>query len=516
MARDDGIPPAAQTEELISHFSSPLIKDNPYNFVNFVFPWGQKNTPLEGFHGPKQWQKEELLKIAAAVEENKKKYLRKETPDVYQLSVCSGRGPGKSALLAWLALWQMSTRIGSATVVVANTQEQLASRVFAEIGFWFGMLPNKYWFEKLQTSIIFKPWFAETMGRSDQLSLDAQYAYIKGFLWSDDGESSFAGVHNPRGTMVLFDEASGIPDHIWKVSKGFFAMISLYRFWCVFSNPRSNTGSFFETFHKNREFWNTRVIDSRTVEGLDKKLFASIIAENGLDSDETRIEVLGEFPRQGDFQFISRSIVTDAVDRKLDRMDDHAALVMGVDVARYGDDTTCIRFRQGRDARSFPPIILKRFSNMQVANQVADLITKHNPAAVFVDAGAGAGVIDRLREMGYTILEVNFGSKSEDSRYADHRTELWARMRDWFPGGMIPNERKLIDDCCGPMYEITGRSDRLKLESKEKMKKRGLASPDNADALAITFHAKVPGKMTTLSKSHRRTLRRAPYKPFGG
>jgi hypothetical protein len=320
--------------------------------------------------------------------------------------------------------------------------------------------------------------------------------------------------------MLIFDEASGIPQSIYTVSKYFFTEPSAYRFWLLFSNPRSNAGPFFECFHKFREYWFTRQLDSRTVEGTDKELFRQTVEQYGEDSDEARIEVKGQFPKQGDKQFISRAEVQDAMKRELDRYDDHAALVMGVDPARFGDDSTVIIFRRGRDARSIPAVKLKGADNMQVANKVAELIELHNPDAVFIDAGAGAGIIDRLRERGFQrIHEVWFGSNSEAPEYADHRTELWGRMRQWIPGSMLPEDSNLADDLCGPEYEFQGREDKIKLESKEKMKKRGLSSPDNADALAVTFHAKVlrrarPGERPDGSSRRSRKYRGSDYRIF--
>lgn len=147
---------------------------------------------------------------------------------------------------------------------------------------------------------------------------------------------------------------------------------------------------------------------------------------------------------------------------------------------------------------------MKGCDNMKVANECARLIDQYSPDAVFIDAGAGTGIIDRLREMGYKCFEVWFGSKAEDEQYADHRTELWGRMRDWLGGGMIDLDEELKDDLCGPEYEFFGKEDRLKLESKEKMKRRGLSSPDNGDALAVTFHAKVArGDQRTSTKARR-------------
>lgn len=356
------------------------------------------------------------------------------------------------------------------------------------------------------------PWLASVM--EEKLKIDKQYYYAKGELWNEDNPDSFVGAHNPLGMMVVFDEASGIPQPIWTVSEGFFTENSIYRFWFVFSNPRSNTGPFYNCFHEHREYWRTRKIDARTVEGLDRSVFDEIIKKYGSDSREARVEVTGEFPAQGDKQFISREIVADACVRDLERYDDHAALCMGVDPARFGDDSTVIRFRRGRDARSIPAVTLKGADNMEVANTCAELIEKFNPDAVFIDSGAGSGVIDRLKEMGFHVFEVQFGGAAEESGNFDHRTDLWDRMREWLGGAMLGREdeqdRKLIEDLVGPEYEFMGREDKIKLESKEKMKKRGLPSPDNGDALAVTFHCKVARKdWTAARKSPLRSARKA-------
>ncbi len=477
-----------------------------------AFPWGEKRTPLEGLTGPREWQKEELLKIADFIKENKRRLAAGESPQTYKCAISSGRGPGKSTLVAWLTLWQLSCQLGSTVILTANTDSQLTNKTFGEVGKWLTLSINSYWFERIQKGLMPAPWLATAM--KEKLKIDQQYYYAKGELWNEDNPDAFAGAHNPLGMMVIFDEASGIPQPIWTVTEGFFTERSIYRFWFAFSNPRSNTGAFHDCFTRHRDFWRTRKIDARTVEGLDRAVYDEIIQKYGDDSREARVEVKGEFPTQGDRQFISRSIVADACDRELDRQDDYAALCMGVDPARFGDDSTVIRFRRGRDARSIPAIVLKGADNMVVANKCAELIEKFNPDAVFVDSGAGSGVIDRLKEMGFKVFEVQFGSSSEDPQYYDHRTELWGRMRDWLGGAMIGREsdedRKLIEDIVGPEYEFMGREDKIKLESKEKMKGRGLASPDNADALAVTFHAKIARKDWLASRnSVHRTVRKA-------
>lgn len=234
-------------------------------------------------------------------------------------------------------------------------------------------------------------------------------------------------------------------------------------------------------------------MDSRTVEGTDVSVYEEIIRKHGEDSDEARVEVKGEFPRQGDKQFISRELVVGALERDVPE-DRWAPLIMGVDPARFGDDSTVIRFRQGRRADVIPPIKMKGADNMKVANECAHLINRYNPDAVCVDAGNGTGIIDRLREMHYKVHEVWFGSASPAPEYSNLRTYMWAEMRDWLRGGKIDNDPDLIDDLTAPEYKFQGTSDRIQLESKEQLKARGFSSPDNADALACTFAVKVARK----------------------
>lgn len=489
---------AIHETQLMTEMWDPAIADNPEAFVMFAFPWGKAGTPLENFHGPRTWQRDELQAITEHIKNNKILMQRGQTPLVYQSATASGRGIGKSALVAWLNLWMLSTRIGSTSINAANSETQLKSRTWAEVGKWHTLAMNRHWFEINTMSLKPELWFEKEL--KSQLNVDTGYYYAQAQLWSEDNPDAFAGVHNHNGVLLIYDEASGIPTPIWEVSKGFFTDPVPNRFWFVFSNPRRNTGAFFECFGRNRKYWRGIQIDSRTVEGTDKGYLNQIVESNGEDSDEARVEVKGQFPRQGDCQFISSSIVDLAVERQLET-DPHAALLMGVDVARFGDDESVIRFRQGRDARSIPSIVMKGADNMQLANQCADMIDKYNPDAVFIDAGNGTGVIDRLRERGYKVHEVWFGSASDQKEYFNKRTEMWARMREWLGGGCIDQKAELLDDLKGPMYKIMGRSDQTMLESKEEMKKRGLASPDHGDALAVTFFAKISRRDTPTSRN---------------
>ena len=131
---------AEQEKALMTEIWSMNVKDDPYNFVKFIFPWGEKDTPLEEFTGPRKWQEKILRDISINIQRNN----GKATPDMFRLAVASGRGIGKSALVAWLILWMLSTRLGSTTIVTANTEQQLRSRTWAELGKWLTLSTVSY------------------------------------------------------------------------------------------------------------------------------------------------------------------------------------------------------------------------------------------------------------------------------------------------------------------------------------------------------------------------------------
>jgi len=490
---------AEQERELMVNIWS--MADDPEAFVLYAYPWGKPNTPLHNKKGPRTWQRDELQQMKEHFQNNRRKLAEGKQPEVYKSGTVSGRGSGKSAFLSWVNHWHMSAHIGSTTIVTANTEEQLKSKTWAELGRWLTLAINRHWFDKQALSVKPQPWFKESI--EQQLKIDSTYYYAAAQTWSEENPDAFAGAHNEIGVLVEFDEASGIAEKIYTVTEGFFTEPSLYHMWFAFSNGRRNTGPFYEIFHKHRDYWRRRHIDSRKVEDVNLQVLNSIIERYGIDSDEARIEVLGLFPSKGEKQFISRDLVEDARDRDL-VLDDGAPLIMGVDPARFGDDKSVIRFRQGRNGRIIPPFKFKRLDNMELANQCASMIEKFNPDAVAIDAGNGTGVIDRLRELGFKVHEVWFGAKSSQKEYANKRTELWAEMRNWLSGACIDSDEDLKDDLVGPEYGFMGRTDAIMLESKEKMKSRGLHSPDDADALACTFAVKVARRDLRSSRHHSR------------
>ncbi len=470
------------------------FRDDPLSFVLYAFPWGQPNTPLENHKGPRTWQLEALMQMREHIQNNHNAVRQGLDPTMMKLARASGRGIGKSAFLAWISLWMFSCLPSSTVVVSANTEQQLKSTTFPEIRKWATMSINSRWFEHNAMSLRPAEWLIDSM--KETTKLDDAYWYIQARLWSEEAPDAYAGIHSQMGMCVLFDEASGIPSVIWPVAQGYFTDKTTHRFWVAISNPRNPSGEFFECFHSNRDQWNNATIDGRSVEENDHDLYESIIRQYGEDSDQARVEVYGQFPRQGDYQFIGRGLVDDAIEREV-WVDGGAPLLMGVDPARYGDDSAVIAYRHGRDARSIPFEQYKSCSLVELAEHVARGIERYKPDAVFVEGdGVGGGVVDILKTSGFRVTEVKTGGGAQDKEmYANHRTEMWGRVRDWLPSASLPDNKELADDLCAPMYEFSLKG-QLKLEQKEKLKKRGYSSPDWADALAMTFSRTISRKDT--------------------
>lgn len=452
------------------------LADDPLGFVRYAFPWGEEGTLLAGFsQGPDKWQADILSRLAAG---------RRERSGSVKIAVASGHGIGKSALIAWIILWFMSTRPHPQVVATANTRTQLETKTWRELAKWHKLAINAAWFEWTSTKFYLKAhpetWFAAAVP------------------WAKERSEAFAGTHEQH-VLFVFDEASLIHESIWEVTEG--AMTQAGSFWLAFGNPTRNTGRFHHCFHGGAHRWQTRQIDSRTCRMTDKAEIDKLISDNGEDSDYARIRVKGQFPRASWNQLISPEVVDRAASRTLPRRAHQGApRVLGVDVARFGDDASVIIRRQGLAAWGL--VIRRGLDLMTFASLVAREMDDFAPDAVFIDEGGlGGGVVDRLIQLGRTVIGINFGGQArEKERFANRRVEMWAALGRWLErGGSIPEQADLRRDLCGPEYGFND-SGCLTLESKKDMKRRGLASPDLADALALTFAEPVtpalPGEET--------------------
>jgi hypothetical protein len=472
--------PEEQVQEHIGGFFH-----DPYAFVMYVFPWGEGD--LEGQTGPDEWQKELLDAIG--------EWSRDGDGKALQAAVASGHGIGKGAEAAWIVLWAMATRKDLNGVVTANTKPQLETKTWRELALWHNRCLVKEWFEWTATKFY-------------HVSAPETW-YVSAIPWTERNSEAFAGQHGEH-VLILYDEASSIPNIIWEVSEG--AMTTPGAMWFAMGNPTRNTGRFRECFGKFKHRWLTRQIDSRTCKMTDKRKLTQWVEDYGEDSDFVKVRVKGEFPSASSMQFIPGEIVDDAIVRE-SRCYLEEPLIIGVDVARFGDDQSVICFRRGRDARTIEWNTYRGLDTMQLASRVAEFVRVHQADTIFVDGGGvGGGVVDRLRDLHVNCIEVNFGSKAEDARYMNKRAEMWGNMRDWIKTGSLPSNRELVDDLIGVEYSFTP-TNKIQLEKKEDMKKRGLASPDLADALALTFAYPVAPKGMAKDRNDKAGARRN-YNPY--
>jgi hypothetical protein len=260
---------------------------------------------------------------------------------------------------------------------------------------------------------------------------------------------------------------------------------------------------------ENREEWHRALWTCYDTEAITPSEIARIKA----NSSETAFarEMLCDFSAAGADQLISISDVELAMSKTYKPGEvDYAPKIMGVDPARFGDDRSVIFKRQGLQA--YQPLVFRGMDQMQLAGQVGALITTWYPDAVFIDSGMGAGVIDRLRQLGHEVVEVNFGGKPIDEQYANKRSEMWHLMAGWMKaGGALPDLTDLRQDLGAPTYWFDAANRRV-LEAKDDLKKRGLPSPDLGDALALTFAHPVEKRLRVADVIYARdSLEHDPY-----
>jgi hypothetical protein len=285
---------------------------------------------------------------------------------------------------------------------------------------------------------------------------------------------------------LVLDEVAQLPGDLW--SEVLRPALMDRGGWCTFIGTPKGTNLFSETYYealrRPREWWaglytcyDTDALPAEEIEA----------AKRDMKESHFRREMLCDFAVEADDQLISMEAVRAAAGRTL--MTEayfRLPIVFGVDVARFGDDRSVLIVRQG-------PAILDmqswdRNDLFELASKTAEAWRQYEPAAVFVDVnGVGAGVVDILVQLGYRAIGVDSSSKPTDPTYANLRAEMWHRMASWFDGEVsIPNNQRMFIDLTSPTYKYN-LNNQILMERKEDLKKRGLPSPDFADALALTF-----------------------------
>jgi hypothetical protein len=435
--------------------------NDPSGFTRYMYDWG--HGTLEQWDGPDAWHEEVFQAI--------REYLESDDNDPLCIAIASGHGAAKTTLLAgWIIPWFMSCRAHPQVVCTANTESQLTTRTWRELAKWHKMAANRDWFEWTATSFY--------------LRAHPETWKANAIPWSENNTEAFAGTHE-ENVLVVFDEASKIADKIWEVTDGVFT--TKKNIWIVAGNGTRNVGRFYDCFHKLKgKPWKTWTIDSRNCKAANKSYLDKLIEQyGGEDTDQARVRVRGLFPRAATRQLISTAAVEKCMEHEAEGWE-YLPLVMGVDIARFGENASTICLRRGRKVYEID--VLPKQDLMATAHYVAEVIKRERPVQVFVDgSGIGAGVVDRLRQLNYSVVDVNGGNASLNPRFLNKRAEMWHEMKEFIEGLCeLPPDTKLKEELTCVSYDFTDKG-RIRLDRKSDIMDEFGFSPDRADALAMTF-----------------------------
>lgn len=481
----------------LAEFVGQFFAD-PLGFVLSCYPWGEPGTDLERETGPDENQVEFL---SALGEEVRARGFDGHTPVMpIRMAETSGHGTGKSALGAWLANWVMSTRPQSIGTVTAGTATQLETRTWAAIQKWTALCITAHWWEILSRGIYARPEILGPGQTPENWCLTAQTC-------KEENKQSFAGQHARTSTSwYLFDEASTVPDGIWEVAYG--GLSDGHPMFFAWGQPERNTGEFHNVcFGKASERWNVRRVDSRKSRFTNKELIKEWERDYGEDSDWFKVRVLGMPPGASELQFIDTARVDKARHNVVEVLPDEP-LICGFDVSGGGSAWNVMRFRRGFDARAIAPIRISGEAgrDRQLLVSKAAMVLRDpalKVAMMFVDSAFGSPIVERLKSMGFTnVEEIVFGGDSPDFHQFNQRAYMWNAMKDWLPKGAIEkDDDRLGTDLVGPGYHLNSKS-QLVIESKDSMRKRNIASPDDGDALALTFARPVAPVVETRNRGY--------------
>lgn len=398
------------------------------------------------------------------------------------------KGPGKSTVLAWMGWNFLLTRPHPKVVCSSITQDNLRDGLWTEMAKWRGRSELlRQAFEHTTQRIFAKDhpdtWWCSARGWAKDADQSAQ-------------ANAMAGIHADY-VLILLDEVSDYPEGVVVAAEAALATGIETKLWCA-GNPTRTEGPLWRMCTVDRHRWWVKEItgdpdDPMRAPRISTEWARQQIEMWGKDSPWVLVNVFGKFPPTQSDKLIGADTAMAAAKRSV--MEDEFVFeprVMGVDCARYGDDQSCLFLRQGPVA--YRPKSFRDLDLMELADQVVQAIIEWKPSKVFVDqTGLGAGVVDRVRQLGYDALGIDFGGRAlEASRFQNRRVEMWWKLSQWVKDrGCIPNIPELIAGLTAPSYRFV--NSRIALESKDEMKRRGLPSPDEADALALTFALPVFG-----------------------
>jgi phage terminase large subunit len=412
-----------------------------------------------------------------------------------RISIRSGHGVGKSAMLSWIVLHFLCTRFPCKVPVTGSNYDQLKATLWAELAAWFRRMP-----QSLQDQ-----WELGAESIAMRAAPRESFAVLR--TASKERAQNLAGFHS-ENVLVVVDEASAVDDLIYEVLGG--ALTTAGAKLLLTGNPTQGAGYFFRSHNENRAQWWTRKVSCLDVDRVSPAWVEEQRLAYGEQSNVFRVRVLGEFPRSDEDGVIPLDLIEAAVGRPVGTID--VRPIWGLDVARYGDDSTALAKRQGNSLME--PVREWRNKDTQevagiVLNEWMETPANMRPSAIAIDViGIGAGVFDvlkrveRLKDNGTVVSAVNVAEGSSRSeRYERLRDQLWFDARDWFAARdcKLADDQPTMGELAGPRYKIQP-SGKLKVESKDDMKARGIRSPNRADAFVMTF---APVEMVSRTTARR-------------
>jgi hypothetical protein len=394
-----------------------------------------------------------------------------------RISIRSGHGVGKSTGASWAMLWYILTRYPAKVVVTAPTSAQLFDALFAEVKRWVKELP-----EPLQTLL-------EVKAERIELKSSPTESFISARTSRAEQPEALQGIH-AENVMLIADEASGVPEQVFEAAAG--SMSGHNAVTILLGNPVRSSGFFFETHNRLSDQWWTKKVSCTDSPRVSDAYVKEMAIRYGEESNAYRIRVLGEFPRSDDdtvipMELLDTAIQRDVVGSKV------APMVWGLDVARFGSDSSTLCKRKGNEVTE-PVRRWRNLDLMQLTGAVVaeweSLEDKEKPMEILVDSiGLGAGVVDRLVELGLPARGINVSeSPAMGNTYRNLRAELWYKAKAWLEKRdcRLPKDDQLVAELATVRYKFTSNG-KLQIEAKEDIRKRGLPSPDLADSFVLTF-----------------------------
>ncbi|WP_052409534.1 DEAD/DEAH box helicase family protein [Paraburkholderia oxyphila] len=429
-----------------------------------------------------------------------KQFLRAVARGERKISIRSGHGVGKSTSTSWVAIWHFLTRFPQKTVITAPTSAQLFDALYSELKSWMKKLPDVL----LQMAEI----------KNDRIEFrpapDESFVSLR--TSRKESPEALQGIHSEH-VLLIADEASGVDEAVYLAAQG--SMSGEHATTILLGNPTRSTGYFYDSHTILAHEWFTLRVSCLDSIRVSKEFAREVAARHGEDSNEYRIRVLGEFPLADDDTVIPMHLIESAMYRDIESPPDTKP-VWGVDVARFGSDRTALCIRHGNEVRE-EITWWAGLDTMQTVGRIKALYDKctfeQRPVEILVDViGVGGGVVDRGREMGLPIRGINVSeSPAMGDKYVNLRAELWFKAKEWFEerGCKLPDDKALKSELAGVRYTYQS-SGKIKIESKDEMKRRGVRSPDLADAFILTFasDAATAGNAASYMWNSRKPLRR--------